>query len=294
MQTSTDFNRLLTKDKKVVAFVGTTKNGTSFVVNHVAELLASMGISVAVLDMTKSRNAYYIYTKNEETLRQRATNSIYKLKSGVVEGIKVNRNLTVYTDMPGEEKDYSDAEAILTTLIDNYSLILIDCDFSTELGYFENAQEIFLVQSMDVLTIQPLTAFLRNLKSKNLLRQEKIKIVVNKEQRMKNLPVKVLIGGMAYYNDPSMSFMTELFDKDRVPYCTLPFEQQTYVKYLEGLVDCEISIKGYSKNFTESLRELVNMVYPLINRQTYSPIGGGQDAFSSQTNDTLKKMKRKF
>ena len=27
---------------------------------------------------------------------------------------------------------------------------------------------------------------------------------------------KIIIGGMAYYNDPAMSFMTELFDKNVV------------------------------------------------------------------------------
>lgn len=31
---------MLTKDKKVVAFVGTSKNGTSFLVNNTAELLS--------------------------------------------------------------------------------------------------------------------------------------------------------------------------------------------------------------------------------------------------------------
>jgi len=43
--TNEDFADILSKDKKVVAFVGTTKNGTSFMVNNVAELMAGMGIS---------------------------------------------------------------------------------------------------------------------------------------------------------------------------------------------------------------------------------------------------------
>jgi len=286
-----EFSKLLTKEKKVVAFVGTTKNGTSFVVNNVAQVLSKMGISTAILDMTKNKNAYYIYSKNEEQLRKRAAESIYKLKSGMTEGIRVEKNLTVYTSLPGEDKAYNDVEAILTTLVKNYSLILIDCDFSTDIGFFESAQEIYLVQSMDVLTIQPLTAFLRNLKSKNVLKQDKIKIVVNKEQKVKNLPSKVLIGGMAYYNDPSMSYMTELFDKDKVTYCTIPFEMQTYVKYLEGLVDCDISTKAYSKQLNEALRGLAAMIYPLINRQEYSPMGD-KETFSEETNDTLKKMKK--
>jgi len=223
--------------------------------------------------MTKSKNAYYIYTKNEEDLRQTASESISKLKSGVTDGIQVNKNLTVYTSLPGEDKDFSDVKSIISTLINNYSLVLIDCDFHTDLGYFGAAGEIYLVQSMDVLTIQPLTEFLRNLKTANVLKQEKVKVVINKEQKLRSLSVKTLIGGMAYYNDPGMSFMTELFNKDTVPYCTIPFEMQTYAKYLDGLVNCEVTHKGYSKYFMSSLRELGNMIYPLISRKEYSPRG---------------------
>ena len=65
---------MLTKDKKVVAFVGTSKNGTSFLVNNTAELLSQKGINVAILDLTRNKNAYYIYTENEENLR----NDVYK------------------------------------------------------------------------------------------------------------------------------------------------------------------------------------------------------------------------
>ncbi len=38
----------------------------------------------------------------------------------------------------------------------------------------KEAQEIYLVQSLDVLTIQPLTASLRDLKAKNVLNPEKL------------------------------------------------------------------------------------------------------------------------
>lgn len=293
--TANNLRSLLTKDKKVVAFVGTTKNGTSFIVNNVAELLSESGISTAILDMTKSRNTYYIYTKNEEELRKKASDSITNLKSGRAEGVRVNKNLVVYTDIPGESKDVSDAQNILATLVKNYSLVLIDCDFDTDVEYFANAQEIFLVQSMDVLTIQPLTVFLRNLKSKNVLEQEKIKIVINKEQKVRGLGIKTLIGGMAFYNDPAMSFMTELLDKDDTPYCSIPFEVQTYVKYLEGLVNCEISLNGYSKAFMTALKALGDMVYPLISRREYSPRGDRyKDNFSNDMNNTLNKMKKNY
>ena len=253
-----------------------------------------MGIRTAILDLTKNKNSYYIYTKNEEELRKVAFNSIQNLKSGITSGIRVNKNLSVFTSVPGEEKSNTNCADILATLVNNYSLVLLDCDFNTNPEYFARVQETYLVQTMDVLTIQPLTAFLRDLKAKNILSPENLRIVVNKETKVKTITPKVIIGGMAFYNDPAMSFMTELFNKDIIKYCTIPFEEQTYAKYLEGLVNCEISLKGYSKNFIQSLRELGNMVYPLIGgKQPYKP-NNYSNNFSNQMNKTLDQMKRNY
>lgn len=290
---NSNFNTLLTGDKKIVAFVGTTKNGTSFVVNNTAEMLASIGINTAILDMTKTKNAYYIYTNNEENLRNIAKQCMSGLEKGATEGLKIKKNLTVYTEMPGEEKPYN-IDAILSTLVKGYSAILIDTDFDTDPEIFAKVQEIYLVQSMDVLTIQPLTAFLRNLKSKDILQPEKLKIIINKSEKVRSLSIKTLIGGMSCYNAPNMSYMTELFNKDNIRYCEIPFETQNYVKYLDSLVNCSISLNGYTKQFMQSLREVASMVYPLIGRQTYSPTGMGRDPFSSEVNSTLDKMKRNY
>lgn len=292
---SNNISNLLTRDKKLVAFLGTSKNGTSFLVNNVAESLSASGINVAILDATKNRNAFYIYTKNEEDLRQKAANSIQQLINGRAEGIKVNKNLTVYTAIPEEDIGIDRYEEILSTLVNNHSVVLIDCDFNTNLGYLASVQEIYLVQSMDVLTIQPLTAFLRELKTKNILDPEKIRIVINKETRVRSLTPKTIIGGMSFYNDPAMSFMTELFNREKVKYCTIPFEEQTYSKYLEGLVNCKISLSGYSKEFMQSLKTLENMVYPLIgSKQEYKPVNNYNNTFSSDMNNTLNQMKNKY
>ncbi len=292
--TYSSLNTLLTADKKIVAFVGTTKNGTSFVVNNTAEMLSSMGISTAILDMTKSKNAYYIYTNNEEELRNISTKCMKNLENGIAEGLKITKTLTVYTEMPGEEEKYN-IDSVLSTLVQNYSAVLIDTDFDTPVEIFDRVQEIYLVQSMDVLTIQPLTAFLRNLKSKNILRQEKLRIVINKSQRIRSLNVKTLIGGMSCYNAPNMSYMTELFDKDSIRYCEIPFETQNYIKYLESLVVCSITLNGYTKALLASLKELSNIVYPLVGKQTYSPMNGNnkKDPFSKQMSNTLNKMRNK-
>ena len=294
-----DISSLLTSDKKIVTFVGTSKNGTSFIVNNVAELLSSMGINVAILDTTTNRNSYYIYTKNEEALRNIAANSIEQLSQGIANGIQVNKNLTVFTSLPDEQDSISKVDEILETLVKNYSLILIDCDFNTPVGYFKQSLETYLVQSLDILTIQPLTAFLRELKAKNILEEGKLKVIINKFVKIRGINEKTIIGGMAFYNDPAMSFMTELFDRSLIKYITIPFEEEIYIKYLEGIINCDINLKGYSKTFMQVLKALGNMIYPLVSgKGTYKPptVGGNNQSnvFSPSMNDTLNQMKRNF
>ena len=295
-------NSLLTKDKKIVSFVGPSKSGTSFLVNNLATLISEVGINTAILDLTRNKDSYYIFTMNEEPLRKVAYNSIQKLQKGFAEGIKVNKNLTVYTALPNGDSDYSDAEAILSTLVQNHSLVLLDCDFNTDPSYFAMCQEMYIVQTMDILTIQPLTAFLRDLKSKDILETEKLRIVINKETKLRNLSTKQVIDGLCFYNDPSMSFMTELFNKDLVrKICTLPLDMTAYVAYLEALPICRISINKYSKQFMVKLKVLQDMVYPLVGKSTAGSRGPmdrqqvdyGKKEFSSSMNNTLNQMKKK-
>ena len=290
-------NNLLSMSNKLVAFVGTSKNGTSFLVNNMAEILSGKGIKTAILDLTQNKNAYYIYTKNDENLRRISYNCIRGLQSGVAKGIEVNKNLTVYTTLPERKDEFNDYKNIITTLMKNYSLILMDCDYETRYEYFDLAKELYLVQSYDILTIQPLTAFLRNLKTRNMLDPQKLRVVLNKVLRVRSITDRVIIGGMSSYNDPSMSYMTELFDRDNIKSCSIPFEQETYSRYLDGLVNCEISTKGYSKNFMVSLDKLANLIYPLLNNdKSVNKFNNYNTAnkFSNNMNQTLNKMKNRY
>ena len=302
-----DISNLLIAGKKVACFIGTSKNGTSFVVNNLAEITSSMGIDTAILDTTKNRNSYYIYTKNEEELRNTAMNCVNNLLNGNALGINAGKNLTVYTSLPTETEGIENAGAILQTLLKKHSLVLIDCDFDTPMEYFQKTQEIYLVQTFDILTIQPLTAFLRELKSKNILDQNKLRVILNKAVKIRGINDKTIIGGMAYYNDPAMSFMTELFDKATVRYITIPFDEDVYAKYLEGVINCEISIKGYPKNIVQIFQELSNIVYPVISgkatygstkgsakKSTYVPPQIQSNGFTPSMNSTLDQMKKRY
>ena len=289
-----DIGSLLASNSKLACFVGTSKNGTSFIVNNTAKILANKGIDVAILDTTKNRNSYYIYTKNEEDLRELSTQCIENLINGNARGIQVEKNLTVYTALEDERYLIANSGKILQTLAKNHTVILVDCDFNTPINYFRQAQEIYLIQSLDVLTIQPLTAFLRELKAKNILDEKKLRIVLNKTVKVRGVNEKTIIGGMAFYNDPSMSFMTELFDRNLIKYISIPFDEDVYSSYLGALIDCNISLKGYPKNIMQSLQELSSMIYPTASgKATYKPPTlTSNNGFSASINSTLDQMKK--
>lgn len=299
----TNYNNLLSSDRKVIAFVGTSKNGTSFIVNNIANVLSENGINTAILDTTQNKNSYYIYNNNDDSLRNAAANSLENLVQGISGGMKVSKNLSVYVEMPGQNRTrINDVGPILENLARNHSATLIDCDFYTPIEYFENVQEIYLVQSMDVLTIQPLTAFLKELKNRDILDQHKLRIIMNKAMRLKGITSKQIVGGMSRYNNPEMSMMTELFDRNLILPIEIPFDIDVYAKYLEGLAECNISTNKYPKDFQNILNKLSNIVFPLLPAKKskekvssgYQYNNGYSSGFSNNVNNTLNNMRKKY
>lgn len=53
-----------------------------------------------------------------------------------------------------------------------------------------------------------------------------MRVILNKTVKIRGITEKTIIGGMAYYNDPAMSFMTELFDRTLMKYVAIPFEKK--------------------------------------------------------------------
>lgn len=293
-----DMNNLVNPDQKIVAFVGTSKNGTSFLINNVAEILSMNGMDTAILDLTQNRNAYYIYTKNEDELREQSTYIMNNLKVGRANGIQEHKNLTIYTSPFEGDENLQAVEPIVETLVKSHKVVLMDCDFLTPMRYFKYAQEIYLVQSMDILTIQPLTAFLRQLSDKEMLEESKVRVVLNKFIRTKEINEELLIGGISIYNDAGMTVRKELFNRKTVKRIMIPFDLKSYLRYLDGMVTCDVSLKGYNKEFLQSLKNLASMVYPVVKKQAkYMPPSvknNNNNSFSPKMNNTLNQMKQNY
>ena len=175
---------------------------------------------------------------------------------------------------------------------------MLDCDFTTPSRYFKYAQEIYLVQSMDILTIQPLTAFLNQLTYKNAFDESKVRVVLNKFMRTREITEEILVGGISIYNDASMTVRKELFNRRTVKYITIPFELKTYLRYLDGLVTCDVSLKGYSKEFIQSLKRLASMIYQggtvKANDKYMPPSVKNNSNFSASMDRTLNRMKGNY
>ena len=145
---------------------------------------------------------------------------------------------------------------------------MLDCDLETDLEYFSIAQEIYLVQTLDILTIQPLTSFLKKLKMNKILDEEKLKILLNKDIRVNGINDRILVSAMSVYNSPDTTYQLDLFDRDKIEYLTIPFEEKNYAKYLEELVKCKLTIRGYSKNLLNSFNKLAKMIYPINGKKS--------------------------
>ena len=249
------------------------------------------------MDLTQNRNAYYIYTKNEEELRNQSNYIMKNLKIGRADGIQEHKNLTIYTSPFENDENLEAVEPIIQTLLSMHTVVLMDCDFTTPMRYFKYAQEIYLVQSMDILTIQPLTAFLRQLTDKGMFEENKARVVLNKFIGTKEINEEILIGGISIYNDAAMTLRKELFNRKTVPHITIPFDLKSYLRYLDGLVVCDISLKGYTKDFLQCLQSLASMVYSTGKKDAkYAPpsIKNNNNSFSPKMNNTLNQMKRNY
>ena len=247
--------------KKMVAFVGANKSGTTFVINAIAHKLAENGVSVGVLDITRDKNLYYIYNQDDKDLRQIASQCMQKLSEGIDSYLPGGKNLKIYTSIPGtysETRAGYKNRAVIDTVCESNGLVIIDADFATPLEYFEKAEEIYIVQDMDIMKLQETTVFLRELKGRSI-NMKKIKVIINKYVKCLLTPKK-LIQGLSYYNDPQMSFIDELLES-KVQYYTIPFNIDNYAKYIDGTFKNSIDYKKFSSDFMQSIGEISNDVY---------------------------------
>ena len=248
--------------KKVVCFIGAPKVGTTFCINAIATMLFRRNIKVGIVDLTKKRDSYILYTYDNEGKRAIAAESMKYASNGLNQPL-VYGKLSVYTGVPGEDRKQYNATNVVQTAMQNNSVVLIDCDFSTPVDYYRLAQDIYVIQDMDVLNVNQITMFLKEIKTRGIP-MNKVKIVINKHVKCA-LTSKDLIDGIATYSSLDMSMIDPepLFDTSNLQYFILPFDQENYTKYIEMLFKSSNAFSTFTKEFKMALEQITNAIYPI-------------------------------
>lgn len=246
--------------KKVVCMIGAPKTGTTFCINALAHMMYKNDVRTAIVDMTKKRDSYILYTYDNEGKRAIAAESLKYASNGMNEPL-VYGKFSIYTSMPGEDRKQYNAAKLMETVSSHNNVVFVDCDFSTPADYYRLAQEIYVIQDMDILNINQITMFLRELKSRGIP-MSKVKIVVNKHIRCA-LTAKDIIDGIATYTSPDLRMYDELFSSSEMQYFILPFEQENYAKYVEMMYKYTNTFSTFTKEFRDNLAILANNIYPI-------------------------------
>lgn len=248
--------------RKIVAFVGAPKAGTTFCVNAIGTTLARQKVRTAIVDVTRKRDTYTIYTYENEGKRSIAAESLKYASNGMNEPLNYEK-LSVYTAQPGEDRKTYNAGKVIETVSQRNNVILVDTDFTTPIDYFRLCQDIFIVLDMDVLNVPQMTLFLRELKSKGVP-MNKVKIVINKHVKC-SLTAKALVEGVATYTSFDYNTIEGLFDASNVPVYILPFDVENYKKYVEMVYKYTNKFATFSDDFKAGLTSLMNAIYPIGN-----------------------------
>lgn len=249
--------------KKTVCFVGAPKVGTTFCINAIGTYLAKNRVKTAIVDLTKKRDTYTIYTYDNEGKRHIAAESLKYASNGLNEPLIYDK-LSIYTGMPGEDRKAYNASVALETISQHNNVILIDADFTTPIDYFRLCQEIYIVQDMDILNINQLTMFLRNLKSKGIP-MNKLRVIINKHVKCV-LTAKDILDGIATYTSYDLKMYDELFNSSNVSYYILPFDIDNYRKYVEMVYKYSNKFSTFTEDFRINLESIINSIYPVSGR----------------------------
>ena len=268
--------------KKTVCFVGAPKAGTTFCINAIGTFLARNKVKTAIVDVTRKRDTYTIYTYDNEGKRSIAAESL-KYASNGINAPLIYEKLSIYSGMPGDDRKQYNASVAIDTIIQNNNVILVDADFTTPYDYFRLCQEVYLVQDMDILNIAQTTLFLRELKSHGVP-LNKLRIIVNKYVKTV-LTAKDIIDGIATYSTYDLKNFDTLFNSSTIPYYVLPFDVENYKKYIEMLYKYSNKFSTFTPDFTQNLDTIINSIYP---------IGTKTNTTNTASNNKIKKKRGFF
>ena len=199
-------------------------------------------------------------------MKNRAAECMQRLSEGEDYYIEtMNSHLKLYTSLAGSLSDQRRGykhRVVIDTVKKNCNLTIVDADFTTPIDYFDQADEIYLIQDLDVLKIQDVTLFLRELNARGL-DKKKIKLIINRYVKTSITP-KIIIGALDFYHDPAGTYVDSGLMPNKVDYSIIPYNLNNYAKYVESLhkMSGNFNYKSYSADFNQAIDEIVSKVYP--------------------------------
>ena len=214
---------------------------------------------------------YYLYNQDDKAIRKKAAECMQRVSDGEDYYLDtMSAYLKVYTTMPGSVSDVRRSykhKTVIETVKSNCDLTIVDADFTTPIDYFDQAEEVYIIQDLDILKMPDTTLFLRELKNRGM-DMKKIKIIINKYVKTSLTP-KQVVQTLSYYNDPSMSFVDEVLP-NKVEHVLIPYNLNNYAKYIDSVCHGVINYKGYSTDFMEAVDTIATMIYPTKGSNTKS------------------------
>ena len=252
--------------KKVVAFVGTDKVGTTFIINSIASLMAMKGVKTSILDMTQNRGMYWYYNESAYKKMDVVSNCMTNLSNGVATPIQVGKykNMNLYTTVPGGKEDNRKSyrhRNLLETAKRECNLLIIDCDFTTPYEYLEAASEVYIVQDLDLIKVQETKNYFRELKTR-MIDWSKLRLVMNNVVKAKVSSKKIIKNALTYYSDPSMTFVED-FDEIK-KFVEIPLQIENYTNYIESMQDGKLNYDKFTPEFKQAMEQLSIMVYGMV------------------------------
>ena len=148
--------------------------------------------------------------------------------------------------------------SVIDTAKENCNLLIIDCDYTTPIEYLEKAQEIYVVQDLDLLKVRETQEYFRDLKSRNI-DWSKLRVIFNNVVPCKITPKQLIKNGLTYYSDTTNTY-TEEFERIK-QYIEINLEPANYSNYIDGMNSGRINFDKFSVDFKQKIDALSKLVY---------------------------------
>ena len=129
---------------------------------------------------------------------------------------------------------------------------------------------------MDILNINQVTMFLRELKSRGIP-LSKLRVIINKHVKCA-LTSRDILDGIATYTSYDLKMYDELLNVNQIPYFILPFDVENYTKYVEMVYKYSNKFATFTDFFKENIFKVINSIYPVA-----GTMKGSSSSYSAPT-----------